>query len=326
MKSGQLLFTIEPTDYAAAVAVGEGRRVARARVAQAHNKVQLERVPGPMKTGMVSQQDLDNATASLADADAQVQAAQAQLEQATLNLSYTQIRSPIDGVAGLALVRVGNLVGQDGPTLLTTVSQLDPIRVNFPMSESRLREYPDRFKQHRAARPRVGEKQFAKLESEGATEGGDPGVELVLSDGSTYAHRGVIVDGQSPDRCEHRDHPDPGPGAEPRRRAAPRAVRPGADRSGRTRARTCSSSPRRRSSPCKGTYSVGVVGPDNKVSCSRVEVGPSVAGLRVVTKGIAEGDRIVVEGVQKITDGAIVDPTPAPAGAGRAAGVGAPRA
>ena len=100
----------------------------------------LERDHGLFKTGMVSQQDLDNATASVADADGQVQAAQAQLDQANLNLSYTQMRSPIDGVAGLALVRVGNLVGQDGPTLLTTVSQVEPDPRELPRERGRLRE------------------------------------------------------------------------------------------------------------------------------------------------------------------------------------------
>jgi membrane fusion protein (multidrug efflux system) len=192
VKSGQLLFTIEPADYAAAVSIARAN-VTRARVAQAHNRVQLERDQGLFHTGMLSQQDLDNATANLADTDGQLQAAQAQLDQASLNLSYTQVTSPIDGVAGLALVRVGNLVGQDGPTLLTTVSQLDPIRVNFPMSEADYTRYRDRLGHMEKRDLAWARKQFAKLEAGGPTDDGDDGVELVLSDGSTYAHRGVIV-------------------------------------------------------------------------------------------------------------------------------------
>jgi hypothetical protein len=70
----------------------------------------------------------------------------------------------------------------------------------------------------------------------------------------------------------------------------------------------------------QGAYSVGVVGPDNKVQLRRVEIGPSVQGQRVVTSGIAEGDRIVVDGVQKISDGAVVDPKPAPPQASASAG------
>src|SRR4030095_2325419 len=96
VKRGQLLFTIEPADYVAAVDVARAS-VTRARVAQAHNRVQLDRGQSLFKLGMLSQQDLDSATANLADSDGQLQAAKAQLEQTALNLSYTRIVSPIDG-------------------------------------------------------------------------------------------------------------------------------------------------------------------------------------------------------------------------------------
>jgi membrane fusion protein (multidrug efflux system) len=324
VKSGQLLFTIEPADYAAAVSVARAA-VTRARVAQAHNKVQLERDQGLIKTGMLSQQDLDNATANLADTDGQLQAAQAQLDQAALNLSYTQVSSPIDGVAGLALVRVGNLVGQDGPTLLTTVSQLDPIRVNFPMSESDYIRYRDRLSHLEQRDLAWAKKQFAKLESGGVTDDGDTGVELVLADGSTYPHRGVIVTANRQIDASTGTIQIQALAAEPRRGAAPGRLRAGAHQAAR-------GGPRRARRPEKalisvqGTYSVGVVGPDNKVTLRRVEVGPSVSGIRVVTSGIAEGDRIVVDGVQKISDGALVDPKPAPPpGSGVRGGAGRER-
>ena len=134
VKNGQRLFTIEPGEYENAVSSARSALV-RAKAAQERNHVQYQRDQELFKTGVVSRQDVDNAAASVTDADGQVSGAQAQLDQALLNLSYTQMHSPIDGVAGVASVRVGNLVGQDGPTLLTTVSQLDPIRVNFPLSE-----------------------------------------------------------------------------------------------------------------------------------------------------------------------------------------------
>jgi membrane fusion protein (multidrug efflux system) len=310
VKSGQLLFTIEPADYAAAVAVARAN-VTRARVAQAHNKVQLERDQGLMKTGMLSQQDLDNATANLADTDGQLQAAQAQLDQASLNLSYTQVSSPIDGVAGLALVRVGNLVGQDGPTLLTTVSQLDPIRVNFPMSEADYIRYRDRLSHLEQRDLAWARKQFGKLESGGVTDEGDTGVELVLADGSKYSHRGVIVTANR--------QIDASTGTIQIQALLPNAdgtLRPGAY--GQVRIKRGDAGhdvlvvPEKALVSVQGTYSVGVVGPDNKVKLQRVELGPSAQGQRVVTSGIAEGDKIVVDGVQKITDGALVDPKPAP--------------
>jgi membrane fusion protein (multidrug efflux system) len=310
VKAGQVLFTIEPADYVAAASIARAN-VTRAKVAQAHNKVQLERDQGLVKAGMLSQQDLDNATANLADTDGQLQSAQAQLDQATLNLSYTQVSSPIDGVAGLALVRVGNLVGQDGPTLLTTVSQLDPMRVNFPMSEADYIRYRDRLSHMEQRDLAWARRQFARLEAGGVTEDGDDGVQLVLADGSTYPRRGVLV-------AANRQI-DPSTGTIQIQALLPNSdgsLRPGAYGQIRIKRREAGHDvllvPEKALLSVQGAYSVGVVGPDNKVQLRRVELGPSVQGQRVVTSGIAEGDRIVVDGVQKISDGALVEPKPAP--------------
>jgi membrane fusion protein (multidrug efflux system) len=310
VKSGQLLFTIESADYSAAVSSANAN-LTRARVAQAHAKVQLERDQGLFKTGTFSQQDLDNAQANLDDTAGQVQAAQAQLEQASLNLSYTQVHSPIDAVAGLALVRVGNLVGQDGPTLLTTVSQLDPIRVNFPMAEADYTRHFDLF-QHLEQRDLAwAKKQFAALDDAQKSGGADQGVALVMADGTTYAHRGVIV-------AANRQI-DASTGTIQIQALVPNPegiLRPGGYGTVRIKRRDAGQGvivvPEKALLTVQGAYSIGVVGPDNKVQLRRVEVGPSVNGLRVITKGVAEGDSIVVEGVQKITDGATVDPKPAP--------------
>jgi len=273
--------------------------------------VQLERDRGLFKTGMLSQQDLDTATANLADTDGQLQTAKARLDQAALNLSYTRVVSPIDGVAGLALVRIGNLVGQDGPTLLTTVSHLDPIRVNFPMSESdytRCRALLAHMENRDLAWAR---QQFAKLDANGITDGGDPGVQLLLDDGSTYAHLGVIVTSNR--------QIDTSTGTIQIQALVPNgdgALRPGAY--GQVRIRRTDEGkgvlvvPERALVSMQGAYSLGAVGPDNKVHLRRVEVGPTSRGLHVVISGVAEGDRIVVDGVQKISEGALVDPQPAP--------------
>jgi membrane fusion protein, multidrug efflux system len=310
VKSGQLLFTIESADYSAAVSSANAT-LTRAHVAQAHAKVQLERDQGLFKTGTFSQQDLDNAQANLDDTAGQVQAAQAQLEQASLNLSYTQVHSPIDAVAGLALVRVGNLVGQDGPTLLTTVSQLDPIRVNFPMAEADYTRHFDLF-QHLEQRDLAwAKKQFVALDAAEKVAGADQGVALVLADGTTYPHRGVVV-------AANRQI-DASTGTIQIQALVPNSegiLRPGGYGTVRIKRRDAGQGvivvPEKALLAVQGAYSIGVVGPDNKVQLRRVEVGPSVDGLRVITKGVAEGDSIVVEGVQKITDGAVVDPKPAP--------------
>jgi membrane fusion protein (multidrug efflux system) len=321
VKNGQLLFTIEPADYAAAVSVARAN-VTRAKVAQAHNRVQLERDQGLFKTGMLSQQDLDNAVANLADADGQVQASQAQLDQAALNLSYTQVASPIDGVAGLALVRVGNLVGQDGPTLLTTVSQLDPIRINFPMSEGDYIRYRDRLGHMEKRDLAWAKKQFARLDGGDVTDQGDPGVELVLADGSTYSHRGVIVTANR--------QIDSSTGTIQIQALLPNAdgaLRPGAYGQVRIKRGDAGKDalvvPEKALLSVQGTYSLGVVGPDNKVQLRRVEVGASVRGMRVIASGVVEGDQVVVDGVQKISDGALVDAKPAPAAASPSSAVAA---
>jgi membrane fusion protein, multidrug efflux system len=322
VKAGRVLFSIEPTEYVAAASSARAA-VARAQVAQSRNRTQAERYKGLFRTGMVSQQDLDNVVASVADADGQVQSAEAQLQQAELNLSYTQMRSPIEGVAGLALVRVGNLVGQDGPTLLTTVSQIDPIRVNFPVSEVDYVKNPQRFKQLALRDLAWARTQFARLEVGPSADGADPGIDLVLSDGNAYAHKGVIV-------AANRQI-DSSTGTIQLQALIPNPeglLRPG--QYGRVRikrqdaGRDVLAIPERALISVQGTYSLGVVGPDNIVQVRRVDVGPSVQGLRVIQKGIAEGDRVVVDGVQKISDGALVDPRSAPDALGAASASGLP--
>jgi membrane fusion protein (multidrug efflux system) len=310
VKAGDLLFTIEPTEYSAAVSSAQAN-LERARVARDRNKIQVERNQGLLKSGMISQQDYDNAAAGLADTDAQIQSNQALLQSAGLNLSYTTLRSPITGVAGLALVRVGNLVGQDGPTLLTTVSQIDPIRVNFALSEIDYVKYPERF-QHLENRDLAWfGKQAPLLDSKGVTDSGDPGVEIVLADGSAYPHKGLIV---STNR-----QIDATTGTIQLQALAANPdglLRPGQYGRVRIRRRDAGDNvlvvPDKALVAVQGQYSVAVVGPDNKVQLRRVELGPSAKGLQIIEKGIAEGDRVVVEGVQKAADGATVDPKPAP--------------
>jgi membrane fusion protein (multidrug efflux system) len=310
VKAGDLLFTIEATEFSAGVA-SAAATLERAKVARDRNRIQLERDQGLLKTGMISQQDVDNATASLADTEAQIAAAQAALQTSSLNLSYTQIHSPIDGVAGLALVRVGNLVGQDGPTLLTTVSQTDPVRVNFSLSEVDYVRHPDRFRHLELRDLAWAKKQLAALDAGGAAEGNDPGVELVLADGSVFPHKGVIVTANrqidaSTGTIQVQalvSNPDG-------------LLRPGQYAHARIRQTEAGRGelvvPEKALISVQGAYSVAVVGPDNKVSLHKVELGQASHGAQIVTKGVLEGERIVVDGVQKATDGALVDPRPAP--------------
>jgi membrane fusion protein (multidrug efflux system) len=308
VKAGALLFTIDAAEYSAAASSAKAS-LERAKVAEARNKTELTRDLGLFKNGTLSQQDLDNAKAAVDDSTAQIQAAEASLDQANLNLGYTQIRSPIDGVAGVAQVRVGNLVGQDGPTLLTTVSQTQPVRVTFPLSEVDYVKYPERFRNLDARDLAWAKAQFAKLESGGTADGGDSGVELVLADGHVYPHKGVVV---SLNR-----QIDPTTGTIQVQALVPDPdglLRPGQFARVRVRreheGKNVLAVPEKALVAVQGTYSLAVVLPDDKVQLRRVELGPSAEGLRVVTQGLTEGDRIVVDGTQRATDGAKVDPHP----------------
>ena len=310
VKEGQLLFTIEQEQYANAVAAANAALV-RATAAKANGKVSLERNQALAQQGLVSTQLVDNAIAQAADSNGQVLAAQAALRQAQLDLSYTQIHAPVSGVAGLALVRVGNLVGQDGPTLLTTVSQLDPIRVNFPMSEIDYVRFPGRLKNLAGRDVAWAQKQFPKLDAKQLAEGDEPGMELILADGSVYPHRGVLVSANR--------QVDPSTGTIQLQALFPNAdgvLRPG--QYGRVRiqredqGKAALAVPEKALINVQGSYSIAVVGADHKVKLRQVDLGPSAKGLRIVLKGVAEGESIVVDGVQKVTEGALVNPKPAP--------------
>ena len=309
VKGGQLLFTIEPEEYANSVAAANAALV-RAAAAKANGQVSLERNRALAQQGLVSTQLVDNAVAQAADSNGQVLSAQAALRQAQLNLSYTQIHAPVSGVAGLALVRVGNLVGQDGPTLLTTVSQLDPIRVNFPMSEIDYVRFPNRLKNLGGRDVAWARAQFPKLDQQRPAEGDDPGIELILADGSVYSHRGLLVSANR--------QVDASTGTIQLQALFPNAdgaLRPGQYARVRIQredqGKAALSVPEKALINVQGSYSVAVVGADKRVKLRQVDLGPPTKGLRIVLKGVNEGETIVVDGVQKVAEGAQVNPKPA---------------
>ncbi|HXS18167.1 MAG TPA: efflux RND transporter periplasmic adaptor subunit, partial [Polyangiaceae bacterium] len=134
VKAGDLLFTIDPVLSEAEVRKARGD-VAMAQASAAKSKADVDRLTPLVATNSVSRQELDHATAAYQGAEAQILAAQGALATAQASLDFTKVRSPIDGVVGVRQVSIGSLVGQGEPTLLTTVSQLDPVRVRFPVSE-----------------------------------------------------------------------------------------------------------------------------------------------------------------------------------------------
>lgn len=176
VSKGDLLFTIEATKYKAAY----DSAVAALRSAEAdllRAETELKRVEKASRSRAVSEMDVDRSRADRDMAKARVSSAQASLDEAALNLSYTQVRSPIDGVASRNLVDVGNLVGQSGPTLLTRVNKLQPIYVYFHAPESVVLRYLARHKDNVGRDPHQGGVTEARIE---------------LANEENYPHVGVI--------------------------------------------------------------------------------------------------------------------------------------
>jgi membrane fusion protein (multidrug efflux system) len=307
VKTGQLLFTIDPAEYIAAVGQAKGA-LARAQAALGNARTSVERYKPLVAKQAVSQQDLDNALSLERAGLGAVQSAKAELDQAQLNLSYTRITSPVDGVAGTAAVRVGNLVGQDGPTLLTTVSQLDPMRVNFPISETDYLRFADRIRGLENLDPLDGGPERATLD-------------LLLVDGSKYPHKGWVasvnrqVQSSTGTIQVESLFPNPERTLRPGQYARVRAPDPTS-----TSGKNVEVVPQSAVRELQGTYTVGVVGPGDVVQIRTVEVGPRSGNLWAITKGVAEGERVITQGLQKVTDGmkvtAALDPSVSQADAG----------
>jgi membrane fusion protein (multidrug efflux system) len=297
VKKDQLLFSIDPAEYLAAVAKAKGA-LARAQAAYSQAKVTADRYRPLAAKQAVSQQDLDDAVAQQRGAAASVDSAKAALDEAQLNLGYTRITSPVDGVAGTPQVRVGNLVGQGEPTLLTTVSQLDPMRVTFPISES---EYL------RVAGRAVSLEKLDPLDAGPERQV----LDLVLADGSVYPHKGWFT-------ALNREV-QKGTGTLQVQSVFPnpeRILRPG--QYGRVRiprqeaGKAMIVVPEAAVKELQGSYTVAVVGPDDTVQIRRVEVGPRAGALWAITKGVNVGDRVITEGVQKVSEGGKVTAKPDP--------------
>ena len=234
---------------------------------------------------------IGTAKAGIATAKGQLENAKAAVKTATINLGFTRIVSPIDGIAGIAQAQVGNLVGTSG-TPLTTVSTLDPIKVYFTLSEQDYLNY---------TRPRL-----AEAEQNGTLDQLE--LELILADGTTYPEKGRFF---FADR-----EVDPKTGAI--RMAgifsnAGNVLRPG--QYGRLRAVTKLREkallvPQRAVTELQGMYQVAVVGADNKVAVRNVKVSDRSGSMWVVDEGLQPGEVIVAEGTVKVRPGMVVAPKP----------------
>ncbi|HLH92738.1 MAG TPA: efflux RND transporter periplasmic adaptor subunit [Xanthobacteraceae bacterium] len=290
VKAGDVLFRLEQTQYAAAVQAAQAQ-LASANAALRQSELNYQRVSTLQQRSVETQANLDQAQASRDQNQASVQAAKANLDQANLNLSYTTLTSPIDGRIGAVSLTKGNLVTPSTPAL-ATVNQLDPIRVVFSVSAARVV----------AAQQRTG--TSAAHLAKGLN------VNLLLADGSRYGETGSIAFlGNEVDRATgtvsvYADFPNPQelllPGAfvtveVSRATPQPRPVVPVAA------VQTQQS----------GSF-VLTVGADNKVSQQAVQLGQQIGQDFIVNSGLTGGERVIIEGVQKVHPGETVNPTTAP--------------
>ena len=290
VKKGQALFEIDPRQFQAAYDQATGS-VGRAEAYLAKTNVDVNRYTPLVAQQAVSQQELDNATAARDEATASLSAAKANQEQAKLNLEWTQVRSPIEGLAGIAKGQVGDLV--DGQVVLTSVSSVDPIKVEFPISEQ----------EYMSAAARMNQ----------AAEAGHSKVvlELILADGSLYPEKGAAtalnrqVDVKTWTITVLGEFPNPGRILRPGQYAKVRAVV--SENKGALLV------PQRAVSELQGSFLVGVVKPDGTADVRSVVPGPRFGKLWVIDKGLEPGDQVVVEGLQFIRTGSKVVAKPAPA-------------
>lgn len=288
VSKNQVLFKIDPRPFQAILDQAKAQ-LAQAEAQLGKTELDVQRDTPLAKEKAIAQSQLDNDIQANLAAKAAVQAGKAAVEQAELNLEFTNVRSLIDGVAGIANGQVGNLVNPQ--TVLTTVSQLNPIKAYFIASEQQYLAFVQR-------NPTAALRQKTEQGLE---------LELILADGSTYPQKGKFyaVDRQVDVQTGALRLAGLFPNRE-------NVLRPG--QYGRVRFVSYTRKgallvPQKAVTELQGNYLIAVVGSDNKVSLRTVKVGERVGALWIVEEGIKPGERVVVEGVQKVRNGVMVNPT-----------------
>jgi len=292
VRRGQVLYRIDRKPLQASLANATAELgTAQARYEKTQNDV--KRLQPLAAKQAVSAQELDNALAAQEAARSQVEARRADVQRVSLDLGYTEVTSPIDGLAGTTLVKAGSLVGRGESTLLTTVSQIDPILFRAGISEAEYLRIARRADQLRTARG-----------------GQKVPIDLVLADGSVHPQKGYL------DAVERAIDPTTGTLALQFRFPNPGGViRPG--QYGRAQFVMESRPnamlvPQQAVQQLQNQYNVATVGSDNKVAFKTVTVGPRFETFWVIESGLTGSEKVVVAGLQRLRDGAVVTARPAP--------------
>ena len=285
VRKGDVLFQIDPRPFKAALDQAKGQ-LAQAEAQLGKARLDVQRDTPLAQARAIAQSQLDTEIQAKLGTQALVQAAKANVEQAQLNLEWTQVTSLINGIAGIAQVQIGNLVGPS--SVLTSVSQVDPIKTYFTVSEQEFTDFHRRFPTEQS----VAE-QRKRIP-----------LQLLLADGSVYERPGTIY------FADREVNPATGTiriaGVFPNPN---NLLRPGGYGRVRASAKTQSGAllvPQRAVIELQGSRQVAVVGNDNKVSIRPIMVGERVGKFWIVTEGLKPGERVVVEGLMKVRDGAPV--------------------
>jgi len=289
VRKGQVLFEIDPRPFQAALDQAKAQLAqAEAQLGKANLDVQRDTPLAQQRA--IAQAQLDTEIQTKLGAQALVLAAKANIEQAELNVEWTKVTSLVSGIAGIAQVQIGNLIVPS--SVLTSVSQVDPIKAYFTVSEQEFTDFHRRFPTEQSL-----EEQRKRIP-----------LQLLLSDGSVYEHSGTIY---FADR-----QVNPATGAIRIAGVFPNPnnlLRPGGYGRVRASARTQNGAlliPQRAVIELQGGHQVAVVGNDNKVSIRAVTVADRVGDLWIVTGGLKPGEQVIVEGVLKVRDGATVKAVP----------------
>jgi membrane fusion protein (multidrug efflux system) len=289
VRKGQALFEIDPRPFKAALDRAKGD-LAQAQAQLGKSTLDVERDTPLAQARAIAKSQLDNEIQAKLGAQAAIESSKAAVEQAELNLEWTKVTSLVDGIAGIAQVQIGNLVGPN--SILTSVSQVDPIKAYFPISE---REY-------------VSIQRSQTISTRHAVGFFGNSLDLILTDGSVHPQKGEIlladrqVDSNTGTIRIVAAFPNPG-----------NILRPG--QYGRVRVETNVKNgallvPQSAVAQLQGSYQVAVVGTDHKVSMRTVKPGETVGTMWVVDDGLKPGEQVVAEGLQQLKEGTTVTPKP----------------
>src|SRR6266478_4470927 len=291
VKEGDLLFEIDPRPFEAALDEAKSQ-LDQAKAIQLATEADFERSQELFDKKVISVQEFENKKQLNQANVAKVGALEAAVQTAQLNLDFTKITAPLDGIAGLAKAQIGDLVGTGSTSSLTTVSKIDPIRLYFPLSEKD-------YKEHANGLRGAMQKPYSERPET---------IEMLFADGSVYPQKGRFsfvdrqVDPTTGTILIAASFPNPEHTLRPGQFAKARAVI--------DKIVGALVVPERALVELQGSYQIGVIGEDNKAEIRPIKIGPRFNRQVVVTLGLKESDKVIVEGIQKVRPGMVLTAKP----------------